>query len=54
MSENDIRVRIDGEEWEPANDSTAKYDAIHAAAGAVIAGAVEVQIINERERDGDE
>ncbi|WP_323192442.1 hypothetical protein [Halostella sp. PRR32] len=41
-----VRVRVDGEEWECSNDETAEYDAIHTAAGAVLAGATEVQVIN--------
>jgi len=46
MPSDDIRVRIDGETWRPTNGGTAEYDAIHAAAGAVLAGADEVQILN--------
>lgn len=46
MTSDDVYVRIDGETWRPTNDETAKYDAIHTAAGAVLAGATEVQIIN--------
>jgi hypothetical protein len=55
MSDRDepIHVRIDGELWEPANDETAEYDAIHAAAGAVLAGATEVQVIRQVDRRAD-
>lgn len=42
-------VLIDGEKWEPSNDETAQYDAIHAAAGAVLAGATEVQVFQVEE-----
>lgn len=49
MSEN-IRVRIDGTVWHPESDETAEYDAIHAVAGAVLAGADEV--IVERRKEG--
>lgn len=47
-----IHVRIDGEVWKPNNDETAEYDAIHAAAGAVLAGATEVQVIRQVDRRG--
>lgn len=52
MSNRDepIHVQIDGEVWEPGNGETAEYDAIHAAAGAVLAGAEEVQIIRQVDR----
>jgi len=49
--EDNIRVRIDGKEWQPSNGDTAKYDAIHAAAGAVLAGAGSVII--ERKKAGE-
>ncbi|MEE6210886.1 hypothetical protein U3A55_12075 [Salarchaeum sp. III] len=49
----DVRVRIDGREWTPENEDTAEYDAIHCAAGAVLAGATEVQIFNDRGDDDD-
>jgi len=42
-----IHVRIDGEVWKPNNEDSAEYDAIHAAAGAVLAGATEVQVIRQ-------
>lgn len=45
-----IHVRVDGELWEPTNDKTAEYDAIHAVAGAVLAGATEVQVIRQVDR----
>lgn len=44
---SEIYVRIDGEKWVPNNDETAEYDAIHAVAGAVLAGATEVQVIRQ-------
>lgn len=37
-------VEIDGQTWRPSNRDTAQYDAIHAAAGAVLAGADNVEI----------
>jgi len=46
-----IVVKIDGEVWEPANDDTAEYDAIHAAAGAVLAGANSVEVIRTDETE---
>jgi len=50
-----VRVRVDGAEWECSNDETAEYDAIHAVAGAVLAGATEVQVLNTGdEKEGSE
>ena len=45
-----IHVRIDGEVWKPENEDTAEYDAIHTVAGAVLAGATEVQVIRQVNR----
>lgn len=40
---SDYRVTIDGDRWECPSPA-ADYDAIHAAAGAIIVGADEVEI----------
>jgi len=42
--DDSLTVTIDGKEWTPANDDTTEYDAIHAVAGAVLAGAENVEV----------
>jgi len=44
IDDDSLTVTIDGKEWTPANDDTAEYDAIHAVAGAVLAGAENVEV----------
>lgn len=52
MNENDsITVNIDGQEWTPSNHETAEYDAIHAIAGAILAGAEHVSYGKVTESD---
>jgi hypothetical protein len=46
---SEITVKINDEVWTPENDNTAKYDAIHAAAGAILAGAEQVTVVQSDE-----
>lgn len=44
-----VMVTIDGKVWRPTNDGTERYDAAHAAAGAILAGAEKVVIYVDAE-----
>lgn len=52
MRENEsITIRIDNRTWRPKEQETAEYDAIHAIAGAILAGAESIRY--EKEVDND-
>lgn len=46
-----ITVRIDNRTWRPNNQETAEYDAIHAIAGAILAGAECIEYEKTKEND---
>lgn len=50
MSDPKFKVTIDGETWAVVSEQS-EYDIIHAVAGAVLAGADRIEIINVQDTD---
>lgn len=48
----DHKVTVDGKSWK-ATSSNSEYDAVHAAAGAILAGADRVRIEQIEQDDGE-